>query len=80
MKKELAIAREENSSQRIRELSAEIAQLERDAQGEVPAGVSVVTFGHPDETTESVKSRGVQRAKELFDKAYAKLGLSHLLD
>lgn len=74
----LETAKTEGDTAKILQLSTEIDRLKQDAQGEIPTGASVVTFGAPDESIESAKQRGVQKAAEQLDKAYAERNLQHL--
>ncbi len=78
LQQSLSAARASGNLAKVRQLSAEIAQLKEKAQGEVPTGATIVTFGYPGESIESAKQRGVQRAQELLEKAREELGLEHL--
>ena len=74
----LRTAKTQGNTTKARQLSTEIAQLKQDAQGEIPTAASVVTFGAPNESIDSAKQRGIQKANEQLDKAYKERNLQHL--
>ena len=74
----LRTAKTQGNTTKVRQLSTEIAQLKQNAQGEIPTGASVVTFGYPDDSIDSAKQRGIQKANEQLNTAYKESGLQHL--
>ena len=71
----LRTAKTEGDTAKVRQLSTEIARLKEEAQGEIPTGATVVTFGFPGESMESAKQRGIQKANEDLERARKELNL-----
>lgn len=74
----LKTAKIQGNAVKVRQLSTEISRLKKEAQGEVPTGASIVTFGFPDESIESAKQRGIQKATQKLENAYKERNLQHL--